>query len=340
MKARSLSPLPHRAGALFGSIMPLLCTVGVFALGGCSASSPHEMGSTHEGDAPPLPFFTDGQDFIGEWLGQAREPLASGLGPGQVAPAYVFPSGSSRISLTIEERPDSTDAAGLGGTIIFGDGEPLPPPKNPAIGYPEGFDFKSYLSYDEETDVIENYSDDLPPLEGYDYELESSSINEGVADGVLRLRYKTWSFLDPWCELQAPHEQPDGSYSALPFHAGEAERPIPDGKNHSCAAFGSDDLSGCPDDLNSLPNEEYVRTFRRCRKRGPVVYRMSCDRIFLTSFCSCTDTGCGVGPERASSLMLRTAGDSLIGVFYGATFLNARGLTLPIGEVRFRRVDD
>ena len=38
--------------------------------------------------------------------------------------------------------------------------------------------------------------------------------------------------------------------------------------------------------------------------------------------------------------MLRTAGNTLIGVFNRATFLNARGLSTPIGEVRFRRTDE
>jgi hypothetical protein len=340
MKDRSLSPLQHHAARVFGSIAPLLGAFGVFATGGCAASNSHEMGSTHEGEAPPRPFFTAGEGFAGRWLGQAREPLAYGVSGDQVAPAYVFPSGSSRILLEIEEEPDSTDSAGLGGTVTFGAGKPPPAPTNPSIGYPEGFDFMSYLSYAEPTNEIENYDEGMPPLEGYDYELESSSFDDGVPDGVLRLRYETWSFLDPWCEMQIPHEQPDGSYGALPFAAGETETPVADGKNRSCAAFGADDLSACPDNLNELPNEEYVRTYRRCWQRGPVVYRMSCDRMFLTRFCSCSDAACGVAPAPASSLMLRKADNSLVGVFDDATFLNARGLTTPIGEVRFRRIDD
>jgi hypothetical protein len=341
MKDRSLSLLQHRAPALLGAIAPLLCAAGMLALGACGTASSHEMGSTHEGDAPEEPFFTEGEGFTGRWLGQAREPLAIGVSGDQTAPSYVFPSGSSSILLTIEEAPDSTDPAMLGGTLTFGEGTPPPPAERKDLGYPEGFDYMSFLSYPEPTDDIRNYADEWPPLEGYGYALESSSFEEGVPDGVLRLHYDTRSFLDTWCRKQAPHEQPDGSYGALPFAAGGSETPVPDGKNRSCSAFGAADLSACPDDLNELPYDEYVRTYGRCQKRGPVVYSMSCDRIFLTQFCSCTDAACSVRPPaRAPSLMLRTAGNSLIGIFTDATFLNARGLSLPVGEVRFRRTDD
>src|SRR5204862_547309 len=125
-----------------------------------------------------------------------------------------------RLLLTIEKRPDSSDSAALGGSLIFGEGTPPPPATDGRLGYPEGFDYVSYLSYTEPTDVIANYDDGLPPLEGFDYEIEPSSS------------------------------------------------------------------------------------------------------------------------ENAASLMLRTSGDSLIGVFDDATFLNARGLATPIGEVRFRRIGD
>jgi hypothetical protein len=348
MEVRLFASIPHRASSALAAHAPplgpggrlALAAFGVLALTACAGSSSHELGSTHEGPAPAIPFLTKGEGFVGRWLGQAREPLAYGLGSDQEAPAYVFPSGSSRILLTIEKRAHSDDAAGLGGSLTFGEGQPPPRATDGELGYPEGFDYVSYLSYTEPTDVIVNYDEGLPPLEGFGYEVESSSFDDGVPDGVLRMKYEPWSYLDSWCSLQVPHEQPDGTYGALPFAAGGTEQPAADGRNRACAAFGADDLSACPADMAELPVNEYLATYAACYKRGPVVYHMSCDRIFLTHFCSCTANSCGVGAESASSLMLRSAGSSLIGVFDDATFLNARGLATPIGEVRFRRVDD
>jgi hypothetical protein len=341
MKERFLASTQRHGGSVLGSMLPVLVPLGVLALSACGGSSSHELGFTREGAAPPEPFFTEGEGFAGRWLGQAREPLAYGVSTEQAAPAYVFPSGSSRIWLTIEDRPGSSDAAALGGSLTFGEGTPPPAATDGTHGYPEGFDYLSYLSYVEPTQIIVNYAEGLPPLEGFAYDVESSSFDEGVPDGVLRMKYEPSSYLDSWCELQVPHEQPDGTYGALPFAAGGTERPRADGKNRSCSAYGAADLSACPDDMAELPPVEFRLTYASCSKRGPVVYRMSCDRIFLTQFCSCTDQGCDVGSENAASLMLRSAGSSsLIGVFDDATFLNARGLATPIGEVRFRRISD
>jgi hypothetical protein len=338
MKDLRLTSMQRQAELALGTIVPLLGACGVLV--GCSGSGSHELGSTHEGPAPAIPFFTEGEGFKGRWIGQAREPLAYGVSADQDAPAYVFPSGSSRILLTIEERPRSSDAAALGGSLTFGEGRPPPAATNGNLGYPVGFDYVSYLSYVEPTEVIVNYDEGLPPLEGFDYEVESSSFDEGVPDGVLRMKFEPWSFLESWCELQVPHEQPDGTYGALPFAAGDTDRPLADGKNRMCAAYDDDDLSACPADMAELPLAEYLATYASCSKRGSVVYRMSCDRIFLTRFCSCSDDACRVGSEIAASLMLRTAGSSLVGVFDDATFLNARGLATPIGEVRFRRISE
>jgi hypothetical protein len=338
MKDHLLTAMQRHADFVLGSLAPLLG--GCAVLVGCAGSGSHELGSTHEGPAPAIPFFTEGEGFVGRWIGQAREPLAYGVSADQAAPAYVFPSGSSRIVLTIEERPQSSDTAALGGSLTFGEGNPPPAATNGNIGYPVGFDYVSYLSYVEPSPVIVNYDEGLPPLEGFAYDVESNSFDEGVPDGVLRMQYKPWSFLESWCGLQVPHEQPDGTYGALPFAAGDTDLPVADGKNRMCSAYGSDDLSACPDDMAELPLAQYRATYAACSKRGAVVYRMSCDRIFLTQFCSCSDDTCRLGAETTASLMLRTAGGSLIGVFDDATFLNARGLATPLGEVRFRRISD
>jgi hypothetical protein len=344
MKARFLASLQRHGSSVLGASAPLLgagaALTLLLALGGCAGSGSHELGSTREGAAPALPFFTQGDGFAGRWLGQAREPLAYGVSADQPAPAYLFPSGSSRILLDIEARPGSSDVAALGGSITFGKGTPPPAATDREQGYPQGFDYFSYLSYVEPTQIIMNYDEGLPPLEGFAYDVESSSLDVGVPDGVLRMKYEPWSYLDSWCSLQVPHEQPDGTFGALPFAAGGTERPRADGKNRSCSAYAADDLSACPLDMAKLPPVEYRQTYATCSRRGRVVYEMSCDRIFLTQFCSCSQDHCRVGSEGASSLMLRTAGSMLVGVFDDATFLNARGLATPIGEVRFRRIAD
>jgi hypothetical protein len=336
MQERVPTPMQRRNGpALFGAVPPLLGCVGALLLGACGGDA-HELGFTLE--APPTPFFTEGEGFVGSWIGEASEPLA--YGATRTAPAYQFPSGSSQFRLQIKSLPGSTDPAALGGSLSFGKGPPPPPPTDGSRGYPLGFNYQEYLSYPDPAGGIENYADGLPPFEGFAYAVESRSIGSGVPDGVLRLVYDPRSYLDAWCGLQVSHEQPDGTFGALPFAAGGTEL-MADGKDRQCAAYDADDLSACPADMATLPLDQYVQTYRACHQLGPVVFKMSCDRIFLTRFCSCTELACGAGSRtNQSELLLRSAGNSLVGVFDGATFLNARGLTTPLGEVRFRRLDD
>lgn len=327
--------MQRQLGAALAAAAPLL---GVLGLGACGGDS-HALGFTLE-PVPEAPFYTQGEGFVGRWLGQAREPLAFGAAAQPTAPGYVFPSGSSQFSLEIAPRPDSTDPARLGGTITFGEGTPPPAATDGTRGYPEGFNYDEYLSYSSGNRGIINYAEGMPPFEGFAYDVESSSFDSGVPDGVLRLMYDARSYLASWCELQAPHLQPDDSFAALPFAAGGVEY-MADGRNRTCSAFGADDLSACPADMAELPLEQYRETYRACSRPGPVVYEMSCDRIFLTRYCSCTEGACGAGtPATSSHLMLRTAGNTLIGIFDRATFLNARGLATPIGEVRFQRVEE
>lgn len=338
MKYRLSASMQRHSGAVLGAATPLRAALGVLALGACGGDS-HELGFTLE-PVPEAPFYTQGQGFVGRWLGEAREPLAFGAAAQATAPGYVFPSGSSRFLLEISPQPDSSDSARLGGTITFGEGPPPPAATDGTRGYPVGFNYDEYLSYTDPSAGIQNYDDGMPPFEGFAYEVESSSFDSGVPDGVLRLMYDARSYLASWCGLQAPHLQPDGSFAALPFAAGGVEH-MADGRDYPCSAYAADDLSACPTDMADLPLEQYRQTYRACFKAGAVVYRMSCDRIFLTRFCSCTEGACSAGSSTgASRVMLRTAGDTLIGVFDRATFLNARGLATPIGEVRFQRIDE
>jgi hypothetical protein len=338
MKDSPSASMQRHSGAVLGAVAPLRAALGVFVLGACGGNS-HELGFTLD-PVPEAPFYTQGQGFVGRWIGEASEPLAFGAAAQPTAPGYVFPSGSSQFLLEIAPLPDATDPAQLGGTITFGAGAPPPAATDGTRGYPEGFNYDEYLSYADPTGGIRNYDDGMPPFEGFAYEVEASSFDAGVPDGVLRLMYDPRSYLASWCDLQAPHLQPDGTFAALPFAVGGVEH-MADGKNRMCSAYGADDLSACPVDMAELPLEQYRQTYRACFQPGPVVYRMSCDRIFLTRFCSCTEGACSAGsPTDESRLMLRTAGNTLIGVFDRATFLNARGLSTPIGEVRFQRTDE
>ncbi len=333
---------------------PALAAALLFALpcplAGCRGGDSHELGYTTEGARlidedpaqPSAPFYTDGQDFIGRWLGQAREPLAFGIEDEEATPAYAFPSGSTQLVLDIAPRLRSTDPAKLGGSITFGSGQPPPAASDPDRGYPVGFDYEQYQSYEERVaGTADNYDDGLPPLEGFRYVLESSTFAEGVPDGVLRMVYNPYAHLQSWCALQQPQLLADGTFDVLPEAPGGMDVGAADGSDRECAAYGSADLSACPADLETLSPDVYLDTYRQCVQRGPELYRVSCDKAFLSQYCRCTASRCNAGSRTDQvSLLLRVAGDGLIGVLQDAIFLNARGLTTPIGEVRFRRLPD
>jgi hypothetical protein len=306
-------------------------------LGACGAGDDHMLGSVREEGQPSEPFYAEGESFLGRWIGEAREPLAFGVDIHDEPPTYLFPSGSARIEL---ELVSLTRAGGdtIGGWVSFGAGEPPPPATDATSGYPVGFNYDEFLSYGSgSSGAARSYEGMLPPLEGFAYALDSNGLDAGVPDGVLRVVYDPASYLDPWCALQPPHPQLDGSFGVLPYAPGGIEI-LADGSNRPCSGFGPTDLSACPEDMDELPRDEYVATYRACARSGAVLYQMSCDRMFLSRFCSCDADACRESepPERAR-LLLRASGDALIGAFESARFLNARGFPAPIGEVRFLR---
>jgi hypothetical protein len=69
---------------------------------------------------------------------------------------------------------------------------------------------------------------------------------------------------------------------------------------------------------------------------GPFDY----DKAFLREqrHCACDATGCG-GSAEVAEISLRRAGEELVGVITTATFLNERGARVPLGRVRFQRID-
>jgi len=312
----------------------------VAALGACGDGEAHQLGSIRAGFEPSEAFFENDARFLGRWLGQASEPLAFGVEFDEEAPIYAFPSGSSRIELTLVARTARSGRIIIDGALTFGDGEPPPPATDAKSGYPVGFDYDEFLSYGTGSDgEARNYQGMLPPLEGVDYPLDTNFVEEGVPDGVLQASYDPAGFLDPWCALQPPHPRDDGTFSVLPDAPGGIEV-MADGTNRPCSGFGPNDLSECPEDMAELPRDEYIATYRACSKPGVAIYQMSCDRMYLSRFCSCDAGGCrGTPPLERARLLLRARRESLIGAFEGARFLNARGLPGPLGEVRFVRAN-
>jgi hypothetical protein len=311
------------------------------ALGACGDGNDHVLGSTRDENQPSEAFYASDESFLGRWIGEAREPLAFGVDIDDQPPTYVFPSGSARIELELFPRTSADGSAAIGGWVSFGGGEPPAPATDATSGYPVGFNYDEFLSYGSPTSgAARRYEGMLPPLEGFDYALDSNALDPGVPDGVLRVVYDPASYLDPWCALQPPHPQQNGSFGVLPYAPGGMEV-MADGTNRPCSGFGPSDLSECPEDMNELPRDEYVATYRACARSGAILWQMSCDRVFLARFCSCDADTCREAepPERAR-LALRASGGALIGAFESARFLNARGLAAPIGEVRFVRPDD
>lgn len=304
------------------------------AFGACGEGDDHLLGSTREGNQPSEPFYASDDSFVGRWIGEAREPLAFGVGLDDEPPTYVFPSGSARIELALASRDDAEGRTWIGGSLEFGAGEPPAPAADAASGYPVGFNYDEFLSYD--GGAARNYQGVLPPLEGFEYALEASALDAGLPDGVLRVAYDPQSYLAPWCALQPPHPQQDGTFGVLPYAPGGVDIRA-DGSNSPCSGYGPHDLSQCPDNMDALPPDEYIATFRACSRPGAVLYQMSCDRIFLSRFCSCDAMACRKAEPEPARLMLRASGGALIGAFESARFLNARGLAAPIGEVRFLR---
>lgn len=311
-------------------------------LGACGDGDRHQLGSVRDESQPSEPFFAESESFLGRWIGQAREPLAFGIDLDDVAPTYVFPSGSARIELRLVSLTSEAGSASIGGWVTFGAGEPPPPATDATSGYPVGFDYDEFLSYGSGNQgAARDYEGMLPPLEGFDYALDSNAIDTGVPDGVLQVAYDPASYLAPWCALQPPHPQQDGTFSVLPYAPGGVEPILADGTNRPCSGYGPTDLSECPEDMDELPRDEYVATYRECARSGAILYQMSCDRIFLSRFCSCDAELCGEAePPEVARLLLRASGEALIGAFESARFLNARGFPAPIGEVRFVRPDD
>jgi hypothetical protein len=264
---------------------------------------------------PTEPFGVSPLEFVGRWVGVAEEPLAFG----GVAANYSFPSGSTAFSFELV-APEVLTEASLRGTITFGSGAP-PSAPDPEIGYPSDVDYSMLAYFDSNALSASGYEGPLPPYEGYPYPLREAVLSHAlgldealqpiIADGVLQLEFDTALVLSPWCELQEPKPNSSGDFGCL------------------------EDFGALADDAGQCFVVLADSTFEQ----------VDCNKLFVcsTGFCNCTESGCGyTGANRRSSgrLILRRDGDTLTGVFTNTAFLNARQLPVPLGTVRFTRVQD
>jgi hypothetical protein len=273
--------------------------------------------------APTEPFGVSPLDFVGRWEGVAEEPLAFE----GVREAYAFPSGSTRFSLEIQAPASPHRPGELNGILVFGGGSPPPPAVDPELGYPSGFDYSELPYFGNR-----GYEGSLPPFEGYPYEVRDvysralitfdDADNSLVADGVLHLAFDTAELLAPWCELQQP--QPTG-----------------DGMSCVKGNSRSDEDGQCSAGFSGLTPEQEAEIV--AMGVSLLTEPVDCNKMFLCrQVCECDDTQCFYYPYREDGmrgeLQVRRVGNTLIGVFSRALFLNERGLAVPLGTVRFTRI--
>lgn len=301
----------------------------------CADPSPRDLGFTQTAqdlnNIPDTAFFSDVDEFVGKWVGSAQEPLA--LTADGSTPPYRFPSGSTRIELEVTRSATT----GLTGHLVFGSGEPPAPPLDPDAGYPVGVGYDQLLGYSDDaqyagfvaTGVV------LPPFEGFAYTVDLYLVvsqQDGafqIGDGVAGFAFSSNEPLGSWCELQTPYAHPDSaSYSCLPETGGSIEIGS-DGSGRMCTLYGPNDTSTCLPDFSNIDE---------CLVDGGPVTQVNCDKvaICISGFCACNDAGCLAAPT-AERLSVRRVGDELVGLFEGSVFKNARGLNVPLGEVRLHQ---
>jgi len=334
-------------------VLPTAVLLGCTGFGlasGCQTEPDRNLGVTNRGqdvsrdDAEPTdPISGAVEDFAGQWIGTAEDPLALD-GPDDT---YRFPSGSSVIRIELElsggERPLSES---IGGRIIFGGGDPPAPPTDPDAGYPVGVDYRKLSYFNQDPLTATNYRGPLPPQEGFAFSLrqplDRSLFNDQldtrvVPDGVLTLGYDPLTVLDPWCRLQTPVPDGQGGFSCV----GDGSYHYTDGDaNCSRTLDNSEEVFGALsiEELQALSPEEQ----QALEERVMIVEReeLDCNRLYLcvTDRCQCTESGCrGSGPD--ATLSLRRTGDTLSGVFSDAAFENARHRNIPLGRVIFTRAE-
>jgi len=352
MKASHWGQRPRLQRSLFVAAAALSLALG------CGDDNTHELGFSRaqdlqdpSEDEPTEPFYSDADDFVGRWVGEADETLNFQLGGDGRLPLYQFPSGSTRFELELQRGSEGSGSA-LVGSLTFGEGAPLPPPTDPDVGYPPGTNYLGLLSYGQESQGLPTNEDQrLPPFERFPYTVspvvwsifdEAGELRDGlVPDGVLSMSFSTYELLDDWCRLQTPLGDDTSGYSPIDAPGGYEVRG--DGTNAACNLFGEADLSQCPENLEELTGDARLAA-EDCIRQGPVIGQANCDKTFLAGYCACSSSECWarglfIGEQVSTYLMVRRVGDALVGAFKNEIFLNARNLPVPLGQVRFQRVE-
>jgi hypothetical protein len=351
--------LAMKTSSLFrASIRPFLSPLLVALIASaCQDAETHELGFTQSsrpltGEEPGEPterFFGSLDDFVGRWQGTAEAALPLALDSDGHAPLYHFPSGSTAFALDLTRGVDMYDSPAILGTLTFGAGTPPPPPTDPDLGYPVGVDYMSLLSYGSQTIGLPNNLDPrFPPFEAFPYSVsgysnvpdleDEENYQTSLGDGVLALRFNTYEIIDGWCQLQTPHLSQHGVYDIWPLELGSLEF-RGDGTNAECALYG-EYPNLCGPDVDPFADDTLS-----CLGEPPVIAHASCDKTFLSGYCECRAEGCRAievefGGPTTSSLLVRRVGDGLVGVFQNEIFLNARNLSVPMGQATFTRLPD
>jgi len=307
----------------------------------CADPTPRELGFTQSArdlaSVPDAPFYSSVSEFLGTWVGTIAEPLA--LTADEETPIYHFPSGSTRIAIEIVTGDDGQPS----GHVTFGAGEPPAPPEDPDVGYPANVSYDLLTGYENgrygDSNEFATYLPTtlgLPPFEGFAYDLDiggglSSDLegNTTAPDGVLSLLLSSNQPLDPWCKLQTSYREPlSSNYACMPYTGGSFDS-VADGTGKMCTLYGPADTSICLPDFSNLGE---------CYIEGEPVAQMNCDQLAICfrGYCLCDETGCEAAPTN-ERLTLRQSGDELVGLFQNLQFKNARGLNIPLGELRLQR---
>jgi hypothetical protein len=261
------------------------------------------------------------EDFAGNWVGEAEDPLApsNGTGPG----LYHFPSGSTEFHLELtlqnvlsdrEPPRGSAETPRLEGSLYFGADDPPAPASDFDVGYPVGVDYGSPALLAART---------LPPVEGFRYSLlvqDQGGIvdlrylnDDALTDGVLRLFLTQNEVLNDWCEAQTPVAMLDGSYNCTGSQAYGAG-------SENCTMLPP----GVVADGKGVPE--------------PV----DCGKLYLCQassvpICACSAKACNATSLATYGLFVRRSGEELVGSFTQTAFLDSRGELTSVGTVHFHR---
>ena len=233
--------------------------------------------------------------IAGTWLGSAIDPFGSPGSDGSL-PSYVFPSGSSDITLELAlPTEDSEETSFPVGTLTFGAG-PAPEPLA-GVAFPPGHDY-----YGPAFTAFVGVGPVFAPAEGFPYPVRRGlfPIDGDFTAGLLPISYDQNAPFVNWCPLQPSVPTQSGDFNcgggSRGFSGGLPPNPEP------CAYTdedGTEDAVDC--DLATLCSGDATR--------GDV--------------CECSESGCEARPGLASFPRAASACEPWPGR------RTARGLCLP-----------